>query len=287
MFEGEKDPYEIDLDQLDLDGDEPGAQDEPETDPQGEVPTEQESVQELIEVLINGIPEKKSLDELKQGYMQNADYTRKTQTHANQVKEWETQKEQELTRLFEEKYGHYGQLDGLFQQYPGLEEGVVGYIQNALGQAQAQNPQGFAPQMDIAQHPQFRQMQEQMNQFQQTFQSQEQARQEQAQAEAARQELDKLIQAHPDVQGKENEVLMFAVENKLNNLEFAYKLMNFDTIQKQTSQQIMENQMKRKQNAQVKPQSTSGSTKKEAPAKPKSYDEIENMILSGEFNLYD
>ena len=286
------DPYNIDLDQLDLGGadsqdlasppspedSQASGSDEPVNQ---ELLSDEPTAQELYEVLVNGQNQQVSLDDLKKGFMMQSDYTKKTSEHSQTVKDWETQKEQYLQDQMQEQYGHLLGLENLFNQYPGLENGVVQYIQQQMQQGTLQqSPQHQFQQMDISTHPQFQQMQEQL----QTFQQQQE---QQAFMENARQEMNRLVTEYPEAAGRESEIAQFVDDynnqnpNSPINLDIGYKLMTYNTVKQTTQQDMVKNQMKRQQKSQPKPQVPSGQSAGEPTSKPKTYADIERMLLSG------
>lgn len=179
------------------------------------------------------------INEWRGGGLRQADYTKKTQELAEQRKS------------MEEQFNAYQQLDQMFSSNPQLEQQFLGLLQqNGLYQPnQVQNPQ-----FDPMQHPMFQQMQSQLQQQQSMF---EQWQQEQMRG-AIQREWETVSNKFPEAKDKQAEIAKFVDDyNATNNtrigLEAGYKLMNFDNIVKQTQEQMVKNNMKKKEAATIKP----------------------------------
>lgn len=188
----------------------------------------------LIDLGELGKVSKEDIQAWKQGHMMQSDYTKKTQELSQQ--------RQEMEKQFET----YKRLDNMLQNDPQLQQQFVELMQsqqNPQNQTQNQNPE-----FDIQNHPQFKEMNEQMKQMQEQLQNFNQSEtQRQIQAEWS-----DLVNRYPDAKDMQKELAQFADENNLN-LENAYRVMNFENVRKQTQQELVKNNMKKKPANTVKP----------------------------------
>jgi len=181
-----------------------------------------------------------------------------------------TQKTSELARQREE-LGKIAELGELFNQHPDLAEQfghmLQGYFDNGESQGHQNYNEPQMPQYNIAQDPQFQAMQQKLAQFEQM----EQQRQMQN-------EWDNLKTRFPDAENMFDDIVGLA-DTRGYDLETAYKLLNYDTIQNRTKEQMVKTQMKKQVSRTQMPGNQPGG-KADAPPQPSSYSDIRKLIES-------
>lgn len=218
-----------------------------------------------------------SIDEINEwrgGGLRQSDYTRKTQELAEQRKQ------------MEEEFGAYRQLDQLFQANPNLEQQFIQMLQqqDQLGGANPQQEQ--SQQFDPTQHPMFQQMNQQLQQQQQMFQ-QWQEQQMRAQIDN---EWNGLFSKYPDAQQNKDALAKFVDDYNEKHgasigLEAGYMLMNFDNVKKNTQQEMVKNNMKKKPANTVKPQNNASTEPAEPSIPAGNYEALVRHLMKKDINL--
>lgn len=229
---------------------------------------------------------KVSFDEIaswKSGHMMHADYTKKTQELAQQRGTLEQQIQQQLQQQYDEQYGHYKQLDDLFQNNPQLEQQFIELLNN---QQVTPNRQPQTPQFDPTQHPMFQEMQQKVSQFEQMQQAWEQ----QQISQQIESEWNTLYAKYPDAKESKEDLAKFVDEynesNKANiGLEAGYMLMNFNNVKKQTAQEIVKNNMKKKPANTVKAQNNASNQSDEKFVPEGNYENLVAYLMKKNLNL--
>lgn len=281
--------YELDqeqLDGLDLDfGEEEGAEPESQEPDENEAPDNSEvdtpeagGEQTPATINIPGIGEV-SIDELNEwrgGGLRQSDYTKKTQELASQRKQ------------MEEEFGVYRQLDSMFASNPQLEQAFIKMIQEQGGAESPDNGQQEtnAPQFDPTRHPMFQQMNQQLQQQQTMFQQW----QEQQHKQAIDTEWNGLFTKFPDAKDTKDALAKFVDEYNTNNnsrigLEAGYMLMNFENVRKQTQQEMVKNNMKKKPANTVRPQNNATTEPADKHIPEGNYESLVRHLMKKDINL--
>ena len=195
----------------------------------------------------------------KNGHMMQSDYTNKTQALAQEKREFEENLRDQIQREISEQYAPYQEFEQLIQQNPNLQQQITALLQ----QQNASNPIPD-PQIQGLKN----QYEGQLNQLQQQIadiQRQEQMREAQA-------EWSSLKSRYPDAEKMGQEIVQLA-DSKGYDLETAYRLLTYDTVQARVKEDMVKNQMRKKENHT--PPAGSGNARTEPSFNPAKASEAE------------
>lgn len=161
-----------------------------------------------IEIQIDGQPEKLTLKELRESAMRQRDYTRKTQ---------------ELARE-RETYGWAKRLEVMLQRNPEAAlQALAAEVGINLG------PQGDPFEDMDPDERRYAQLEQEIQRLRGETQQERAYRQQQEQVQQIERELDGLSQKYGDAFNAD-EVLFFAAENGIQNLEAAFRAWHYDQV---------------------------------------------------------